>query len=87
MPMPVDVTLPEKNDKGKYPLFAFPGGYLIVYYTCDGEDMCGECANEEHYFDFDKPVGFVLDEENNYEYSQCCHCNRLLDPARREKCT
>jgi len=83
--MSVEVTLPDKDDNNKYPLFAFPGGYLIAYFTNDGELMCGDCANQIWDFDFDKPVGFFIDEGCYEAKTQCCHCNKLLDPALRSK--
>lgn len=39
---------PEKNEQGKFPAFAWPGGYSIVYYTADCALLCAKCANGEN---------------------------------------
>lgn len=36
-----------RDDEGKLPAFAFPGGYPIVYFTRDGLMVCPDCANIE----------------------------------------
>lgn len=39
--------LPTRDDNGKLPAFAWPGGYPIVYFTRDGMTVCPDCANRE----------------------------------------
>jgi len=38
MPSPV-------RENGKFPYYAFPGGYTIIYIAGDNEVLCPECAN------------------------------------------
>ena len=37
-----------KNEEGKVPAFAWPGGYVIVYICADGAEMCADCVNGEN---------------------------------------
>ena len=37
--------LPDRDDRGLLPAFAWPGGYALVYYTRDWGIMCAACAN------------------------------------------
>ena len=39
MPLPV-------RENGKFPYYAFPGGYTIIYIAGDNEVLCPECANQ-----------------------------------------
>jgi hypothetical protein len=32
----------------RYPAFAWPGGYPLVYRTADGGALCPECVNGRH---------------------------------------
>jgi len=38
------VSKPIRED-GKFPTFAFPGGYTIIYLAADNEVLCPDCAN------------------------------------------
>jgi hypothetical protein len=35
-----------RDDDGKLPAYAWPGGYPVVYYTENGLTICALCANE-----------------------------------------
>lgn len=37
-----------RDEKGRLPAFAWPGGYPIIYVTSDGEVMCADCASGEN---------------------------------------
>jgi hypothetical protein len=75
------------------PEFAWPGGYLIAYYTRAGEIVCADCASdpsEEGYFDGD-PVESAEALEGDYaeghgleEIPLCESCSRPIDPADRK---
>jgi len=38
---------PTKDENGKLPAYAWPGGYQLIYLTKDGSTVCPECANKE----------------------------------------
>jgi len=38
--------LPEKTSDGKYPAYAWPGGYPMYYLTSKGAVLCPTCAND-----------------------------------------
>lgn len=39
---------PKRDEKGHFPAYAWPGGYPIIYITCDGGDvLCATCADRE----------------------------------------
>ena len=37
----------ERDDHGKLPHHAWPGGYPFIYITEDGLTVCPKCANDE----------------------------------------
>ena len=37
-----------RNDDGKLPAYAWPGGYPIYYLCADGGVLCPHCANREN---------------------------------------
>lgn len=43
--------------KEEWPAYAWPGGYTLVYFCDDGEDLCSACMNDP-----DNPVHFAGDE-------------------------
>jgi hypothetical protein len=36
---------PRREEDGKFPTYAWPGGYTIIYLMADGEVLCPDCAN------------------------------------------
>lgn len=42
------MDLPERMENGRYPAFAFPGGYPLVYSTADNGSLCPDCANGDN---------------------------------------
>ncbi len=64
-----------KDEHGKLPAFAWPGGYTIGYYTADGDMLCAECAedpeNDAEYIDvyYEGPTEF------------CAGCNKEIESA------
>ena len=42
------MTTLNRDDDGKLPAFAWPGGYPIYYVTRDGGELCPKCANGEN---------------------------------------
>ena len=39
------MPVPQREENGKFPTFAFPGGYPIYYLAADNEVLCPDCAN------------------------------------------
>ena len=67
-----------RNDNGKLPGVAWPGGYLVHYLLGDGGVACAGCANDEDDFHEDsdddqwKLVGAFTHWEG--EPIACDHC-------------
>lgn len=38
-------ALPERDADGKFPAFAFPGAYTIIYFDVCGNILCADCAS------------------------------------------
>jgi ribosomal protein L37AE/L43A len=73
-------------ETGKYPLYAFPGGYPIFYQMKDGGALCPECANDASNpvdEDPDDAQWVIVSAEINYEDEDlyCDHCNRKIESA------
>lgn len=77
-----------RDENGKLPAYAWPGGYQIIYIMSDGEVLCPACANGENGSEArttngpdDAPrdgwliEGYSLLEEG-MEY--CAHCGTQL---------
>lgn len=72
-----------RDNDGKLPYFAFPGGYPIVYLDSHNEVLCPECANEkdqdpEEWEDW-KPKYWFIYYEGPMLF--CDECNNELEPA------
>ena len=72
-------TLPARDDAGKLPAYAWPGGYPIYYVTEDGLTVCPTCANDETSDD-------VVAADVNYEDAAlyCDDCNKRIESAYAE---
>jgi phage terminase large subunit GpA-like protein len=72
-----------RDDKGKLPAYAFPGGYPILYYAKDGGVLCPKCANEftpeRDNAEQLEPVSFDVFYEGSAV--QCEHCNAEIESA------
>lgn len=73
-----------RDDKGKLPSFAWPGGYPIIYLTQENDILCPSCANDvDPYdpdtFDMDKPVACDCYWEG--PHIQCDGCNGTIESA------
>jgi len=70
--------------QGRYPGFAFPGGYSIIYYFEDGEPCCAECANGLNDSDAlegsDDSQWNLVGQDIYWEgpTQHCSHCNKEL---------
>lgn len=80
------MTLRRDGD-GKYPAYAWPGGYPIVYVLGDGASLCPSCANGEHGSDAsetaDDPAWRLVDVMIHYEGPPevCAHCGAEIESA------
>lgn len=77
------------EDLGKYPAYAWPGGYPIYYLMNDGEALCPTCMNDaSNPIHTDEPNdGWrVVGRDINYEDPSlfCCHCNKRIESAYAE---
>ncbi len=79
-----------RDQDGKLPKYAWPGGYAVAYVADDGEYLCADCANTDGH------VGGLADgfRLEGYETSDwhdvgegdwtCAHCSKVIDPAVKE---
>ncbi len=37
-----------RDTNGRFPAYAWPGGYQIIYVTADGGVLCPDCANRDN---------------------------------------
>ena len=82
-----------RDERGRLPSYAWPGGYPIIYVTTDGEVVCPSCANNDG-----DSLPFVTDpalsESSDgsdvivagdvfYEGPDelCCHCGVVIESA------
>jgi hypothetical protein len=75
-----------KDSSGKYPSYAWPGGYPIYYLMDDGETLCPTCMNDSTnpiHFDGQADGWRVEAPGINWEDTDmiCCHCNRKIESA------
>lgn len=82
-------VLSVRDDDGKFPKYAWPGGYAIAYVADDGEFLCGDCVNNEPEVHFDGDAdGWRVDgyttgdhHDGDDEAWVCAHCGAVIVPA------
>lgn len=88
--MPNKITELLSDNGGKFPAYAWPGGYPVCYVTADSGVLCPDCANDNLELTTAKPNSddydrqwAIVDYDVNYENCQlsCDHCNQYIDPA------
>jgi len=71
-----------RDEKGRLPSFAWPGGYRIVYVAADGRCLCALCANEPEAQDAtpDDRDWWLVDAHIHWEgpAETCAHCDTAL---------
>jgi hypothetical protein len=67
-----------RDEAGKLPAYAWPGGYPIVYLTKDGSTVCPECANRE-VDEGQAVVNYFIHWEG--EPLICEDCNKAVESA------
>ncbi len=81
-----------KNDDGKFPAFAWPGGYPIFYLTEDCAILCPDCANgqngsdayeERENVDDRDPQWHLVAQDVHWEGADltCEHCGKAIESA------
>jgi hypothetical protein len=80
-----------RDDDGKLPTYAWPGGYPVIYICNDGAVMCPACANNENGSQaytgpFDPGLGrdwHIVAQDIHYEGApeQCVHCGEEIESA------
>ena len=79
---------PQRDENGKFPAFAWPGGYPVIYLCADGGVLCPACANGENgseaSTDSDAPQDWrLLANTVHWEGPPaiCDHCNAQIESA------
>lgn len=71
---------PQRDKSGKFPAYAWPGGYPILYLTNKDEVLCPDCANAE-------PESLAASDvywEGPSIY--CKECNAVIESAYGKQC-
>ncbi len=74
----------QRDESGKLPAFAWPGGYPIYYLADDGEALCPDCANLPEAHEGGDGDGWRLEGQGVHwegEPLSCAHCNREIESA------
>jgi hypothetical protein len=80
-----------RNDDGKLPAYAWPGGYPLYYLFADCEVCCPDCANGENGSDASEDADDrqwkLIACDVNYEDENlfCAHCNKRIKSAYGEE--
>ena len=76
------------EETGKFPAYAWPGGYPIVYYFADGGTCCPACANGENGSEANEepttePGWRLMARDIHYEGAPeiCDHCGAAIASA------
>lgn len=66
------------KEDGRYPAYAWPGGYPIYYVDAGNNVLCPDCANRE-----DEYADPVTDSDVNYEDEglYCDDCGAKIESA------
>ena len=79
---------PKRDENGKFPAYAWPGGYQIVYTVADCEIICPDCANGENgsiaSTDSDADEQWRIESMDIYYEGppvQCANCNQDIESA------
>ena len=79
-----------RDDKGLLPVYAWPGGYPVVYITTDGGTFCPDCANGQNGSEARTEPGnypndgwVIVGHAIHWEGDpiSCDHCNTEIESA------
>lgn len=73
-----------RGSDGKFPAFAWPGGYPIIYLTVDGAVFCPACVNGENGSEVGNPEvdddkQWTIDGHDCYWEGPVMHCDHCGD--------
>ena len=74
----MQIIKPQKDESGKYPAFAWPGGYPLFYVIEEDNSVCcPKCANDS------ERDGTLTAGDINYEDTDlfCDFCNERISSA------
>lgn len=71
------MSLPERDERGMLPAFAWPGGYPIVYVDNGDGELCADCASNNDCEP--QAVGAFIHYDGPPVY--CCDCNTEIPSA------
>jgi len=79
-----------KDSAGKYPSYAWPGGYPLFYVTSDGDLICPKCVNDSKnafHTDGEKDSWTLAAYDINYEDASlyCDVCCQRIESAYAEE--
>ena len=86
---------PQRDENGRLPAYAWPGGYPIFYLCADNGILCPQCANKESavkeadehadYPDFDQ--WRIVASDINWEDASltCDNCSQPIESAYGEQ--
>jgi len=75
-----------RDEDGRFPAYAWPGGYPVFYLCDDGGTLCPDCVNDPaNPVHEDAPAdGWrLVDNDVNWEdeHLHCDHCNARIPSA------
>lgn len=77
-----------REEDGKLPTYAWPGGYPVAYLCEDGGELCAACANGENGSEArennpDDPQWNIVGQSIHYEGPPivCAHCGKEIASA------
>ena len=72
-----------RDNNGKLPAYAWPGGYPIYYLASDDAVLCPKCANEYTSERDNESQLAPVASDINWEDAQlfCEHCNARIESA------
>ena len=68
-----------RDEQGKLPAFAWPGGYPVIYITRDGDVICPDCANDDSVNQDQAPIAFDVFYEGSPQ--ACADCGTPIESA------
>lgn len=77
VPMNKNMRQVFEQNNNRFPNFAWPGMYDLVYVNGDGETFCGDCASKLDA-EFDAPIVDCFSVSDSEGYHYCAECNKHL---------
>ena len=73
----------EDEPPRKFPAFAWPGGYTIIYVTREGDILCADCMNDPGAADLGNDSARVIgvDTYDDGPPDRCANCNAEIESS------